>query len=167
MFLVVGGIHLLSITFFLPFYSAVGMKLTHGALWLYGVRAIDLDLHLWACAACALRRAANTASTHSQLRIAKEHHEAGIHVVLLVTMKERQTGIVGCELHLDLGAGINQDGVFDDPVGFRMAGQAAQFKAVPVQVNGMIIGAAIDECQTIEAGWRSARGSLYPDMTWH
>jgi hypothetical protein len=49
---------------------------------------------------------------HSQLRILKQHHEAGIHVVLLVTVKERRPGIVGGELHLKLGIRIHQNGVF-------------------------------------------------------
>ena len=79
-------------------------------------------------------------------------------MVLLVTVKERQAGIVGRELHLDLGAGIDQDGVFEDAVGFRMAGQAPQLKAVPVQVNGMVIGAVIDERQAIAQTCGQQRG---------
>ena len=69
----------------------------------------------------ALRSAASIASMHSQLRILKEHHEACIHVVLLVAVEERRPGIVGDELYLHLGTCIHQDGVFQDTVDLRMA----------------------------------------------
>ena len=38
-----------------------------------------------------------------------------------------------------------KDGVFQDALSFRVAGQAAQFKGVAVEMDGMIVGAAIDE----------------------
>ena len=49
---------------------------------------------------------------HNQLRIPKQHHETCIHVVLLVAVEERRTGIVGDELYLHLRTCIHQDGVF-------------------------------------------------------
>ena len=54
--LVVGGIHAVDHVL-LSLQRVVGMKLNHGALWLYGVRAIDLDLvvALGTQLACALR----------------------------------------------------------------------------------------------------------------
>ena len=57
--------------------------------------------------------------------------------------------MVGGELNIHLGFRIHQDGVFEDTVDLGMARQLPQLKAVPVQVNRMIVGAAIDERQTI------------------
>jgi hypothetical protein len=47
----------------------------------------------------------------------QEHHEAGIHVVLLVAMKEGWTRVAGGELYLDLRPGFDQHSVFYDAVG--------------------------------------------------
>ena len=69
----------------------------------------------------------------------------GIHVVLLVAMKQRRPGIVGGELDIQLGVRVHQHGVFQDAVAFRLTGQAAQLEAVPVQMDRMIVVAAVDE----------------------
>jgi hypothetical protein len=43
MLLVIGGVHAVDHVLF-SIWSVVGMEFNHGALWLYGGRAIDLNL---------------------------------------------------------------------------------------------------------------------------
>ena len=126
--LMVGGIDTIDLML-LPIRREVGMKLNHGALWLYRARAVNLDLVI----ALGTQRPrtperGDRANMHSQLRIPKEHHEARIHVVLLVAVEERRTGIVGRELYLHLGTRIQQDGVFQDALGFGRPGNRRSSK---------------------------------------
>ena len=55
---------------------------------------------------------------YGELRIAKEHHEAKIHVVLLMTVKKRQARIIRHELNIYLRFAGNENGVFEDTVRF-------------------------------------------------
>src|SRR5580658_163493 len=83
------------------------------------------------------------------LGITKEHHEAGIHVILLVAVKERHAGVVGGKLHVDLTLRWRQHNIFDEPSHVGIPGHTANLKAVSMQMNGMIVAAVIDELKPI------------------
>jgi hypothetical protein len=56
-------------------------------------------------------------------------------VVLLVTMKESRTRVVGGKLDFHLGFRIDQHYIFNDAVGFRLTGQLTEFQALPVKMK--------------------------------
>ena len=82
------------------------------------------------------------------LGIAEEHHEAEIHVVLLVAVQKGLAGVVGGELHLDFFAGGDEDGVLDDAVGVD-AFEAAEFEAVAMEVHGVVVLALVTKDETV------------------
>src|SRR5271154_7052604 len=90
-----------------------------------------------------------TRSRNRSLCIAEEHHEPHIHVVLLVTVKQRNAGIVGRELYINLGSRLNQHHIFDDPARLEVPGQDANLKAMPVQMDRMMVSAVVFELQPI------------------
>ena len=81
--------------------------------------------------------------------IAEEHHEPHVHVILLVAVEERWAGVVSGEFNFQLGTGGDKDGVLHDTVRLGMALDAAKFEAVTVQMDRMVVGAAIFEEQAI------------------
>jgi hypothetical protein len=60
-----------------------------------------------------------------ELRITKEHHKTLVHVILLMTVKKRQSRIVRRKLHVHLFAGGHEHRVFQNAVRFRHARKSA------------------------------------------
>src|SRR5580700_6013545 len=99
--------------------------------------------------------------TMARSGILEEHHEAKIHVVLLVTVKQGGAGIVRGELDLGAGLGVDQNDILDDAanVGRRRLSsdrerlpQPAELKTVPVQMQRMIVDTLVDELQAVALG---------------
>ena len=65
----------------------------------------------------------------------EEHHEAIVHVVLLVAVEEGVAGVVGGELDVDLLIGGDEDDVFKDAGGVGAA-EAAKFEDVAMEMDG-------------------------------
>src|ERR1700735_2026222 len=89
-----------------------------------------------------------------RLDIVEEHHEAHIHMVLLVTVKERRAGMVGREFDLRLGLRIDDRNILHHPGGGYAVALAEgvlvvgdggverlQLEGVAMQVDGMVVGA--------------------------
>jgi len=64
-------------------------------------------------------------------------------MILLVTMKESQTGIAGSEFHICLCIGIHKDCIFQNAAPCTSTGQSAEFEYMPVQVYRMVVDALI------------------------
>ena len=60
-------------------------------------------------------------------------------MILLVTMKESQTGIVCGEFHICLCICVHQDRIFQNAARRPAPRQPAEFEYMPVQVNRMVI----------------------------
>ena len=85
-----------------------------------------------------------------QLSITKEHHEAEIHVVLLMAVEQRKAWVVGGELNDGFSAGINEDRIFVDAAdGHGRAGELGDGEEMTVQMDGMIVSAVVLEAQTV------------------
>ncbi len=83
------------------------------------------------------------------LRVVEKHHETFVHMILLVAVEEGCAGVVGGELDVGFGFGVDQDDVFVDAAEVWRAGKAAQFETVPVQVDGMVIAAGVFEDEAV------------------
>ena len=64
-------------------------------------------------------------------------------MILLVTMKESQTGIVCGEFHICLCICVHQDGIFQNAARRPPARQPAEFEYMPVQMHRVIVDALI------------------------
>src|SRR5580698_532700 len=84
-----------------------------------------------------------------RLHIAKHRHKASIHVVLLMAMEEGCTRMICRELHLYFRACGYQYRVLHDAANIRVVWQTAQFEAMAMQMNGMIVHALVAELQAI------------------
>jgi hypothetical protein len=69
----------------------------------------------------------------------EEHHEPHIHVGLLVTMEEREAGIVGSQLDFHIGTRSDEHRVLDESAKARAIRDAHHLKAVAMQVDRMIV----------------------------
>ena len=85
-----------------------------------------------------------------RLGIVEQRHEAKIHVQLLVTVKERRPWIVGNEVKLEFLKPAQHHHVLDHARG-RLATDARQLEAVPVQMQRVNVVAGIAEFQPVAA----------------
>ena len=66
-------------------------------------------------------------------------------MILLVTVKESRTGIVGREFYSCLCICVHQDRIFHNAARRPPARQKAEFEYMPVQVHGVVVDALILE----------------------
>ena len=83
-----------------------------------------------------------------RLRIVEERHESEIHVQLLMTVEERQTRIVGNKVKFEFLESAQHHHVLDHARG-RLAADAGQFEAVPVQMQRVNVITGIAEFQPV------------------
>src|SRR5579872_1492235 len=96
----------------------------------------------------------------SDLRIVEKEHEAEVHVQLLVTVKQRHSGIVGHEVELDLLEAAEHHYILDH-ARRRLAADTHQLKTVPMQMQRMDIVAGIAEFQAIAPPFVDDIGGLH------
>src|SRR5277367_3010050 len=138
------------------------MQLDHGGLGLDGGRTVDLyfvvALGMGARGGKqANRRACNHRQIASNLHllfrhkaslcIAEEHHETHVHVVLLMTVKQGHPRVVGGELDIDIGSGVDQYNVLDDAASVWVPGEVTNLEAVAMQMDGVVVGTVVFELQ--------------------
>jgi len=76
------------------------------------------------------------------LDVIEQSHETEIHMKLLMTVKERQAGIVGSEINFDLLIAADHEDILEN-TGSGLARDPGQLKAVPVQVDRVDVVAGI------------------------
>jgi hypothetical protein len=82
------------------------------------------------------------------LHVIEQGHEPKIHVQLLVTVKQRKSGMIRHEVYRDLLVTSEHDHVFHH-AGRWNAGNVGQLEAVPVQMNRMEVITLIAHVDTI------------------
>ena len=91
--------------------------------------------------------------------VVEKHHEAFVHVVLLVAVEQSVSGIVGCELDVDFGFGFDEHYIFNHAANVLALWKAAQFETVPVQVDGVIVAAGVLELEPIALAMNERSGA--------
>src|SRR6266853_276793 len=102
--------------------------------------------------------------------VVEQRHEAEIHVQLLVTMEQREDGIVGDKVDFDFLVASDHDDVFHH-TGTRPPRKLGEFKTVPVKMDGMYIVAGVAHAnavalalpQMVRRGHRFARKDFAVD----
>jgi hypothetical protein len=74
--------------------------------------------------------------------VVEQRHEAEVHVELLVTMEQREAGIVGDKVDFDFLVASHHDHILHH-AGTRFPGKLGEFETVPVKMDGMYIVAGI------------------------
>ena len=69
-------------------------------------------------------------------------------MILLVTMKKRSAGVIRNQIDLDLALCFDHHDIFIDAAGGNSP-QRNQFKRVPMEMDGVIVRAAVIEDQTV------------------
>jgi len=87
-------------------------------------------------------------STDAPLHIIEKRHEAEIHVELLMAVEEGEAGIVGDECNFGLLVAVEHKNIFED-TGGGFAGDADEFEAVAMQMDGMNVVAGIAESEAV------------------
>src|SRR6266478_1216382 len=82
--------------------------------------------------------------------VVEKTHEPVIHVQLLVTVEQRQPGIVRCEVYFDFLIAADHHNVLQH-ARCRLTCKPSQLEAVPVKMNRMDVVASIAHVQTIAA----------------
>lgn len=81
-------------------------------------------------------------------RVLEEHHESEVHVSLIVAMKEGRSGILRCEIDLTSGVCRNHHDIFVQ-TGKRGPRETRDFERMPVQMDGVIVRAAVDHLKPV------------------
>jgi hypothetical protein len=84
----------------------------------------------------------------SESHVIEESHETEVHVKLLVTMKERETGIVSGEINVSFLVTTKHENILHNPGGW-LAGDAREFEGVAVKVDRVNVIARIAKMQAI------------------
>jgi hypothetical protein len=92
----------------------------------------------------------------------EEHHEAFVHVILLVAVEQGGSGVVGGKLNVDFGFGFDEHYIFEQAAYVWALRKAAQLEAMAVQVDRVIVAACVLElepvaltaCERSRAGFR-------------
>jgi hypothetical protein len=80
--------------------------------------------------------------------IAEKHHKAKIHVALLVAMEECSARVRSGEVDLSCAIGRYNDNVFSQ-AGHGFSVEACHLEGVPVEMDGVIIGALVPHDQAV------------------
>jgi hypothetical protein len=81
--------------------------------------------------------------------VVEEHHEAFVHVILLVAVEQGGSGVVGGELNVDFGFGLDEHYIFEQAAGVWILRKAAQFEAMAMQVDRVIVSACVLELEPV------------------
>jgi len=96
----------------------------------------------------------------NSLDVFEQGHEAEIHVQLLMTVKQREAGIIRNKIDLHLLVAANHDDILDD-TGRRLPCQTRQFETVAVKVDRMNVVARVAHAQPIPLALLHAKHRLY------
>ena len=86
----------------------------------------------------------------ANLRVLEKRHEPEIHVKLLVTVEQRQSRIVGNEIEFDFLEAVQHYNILHH-ARRRLAANAHEFEAVPVQVQRMNVVGGIAKLEPVAA----------------
>ena len=83
------------------------------------------------------------------LSIPKHHHEATIHVILLMAVKECSPRIIGGEFHFGCASGTDQRDVLIQPPHLGTTVHPAHFKSVSMEMHRMVVHAEVLQDKSI------------------